>query len=73
MSTTTFRTIDSFGPILVSELPPLTVIATPRGPGLLARFGNSLLTRRDNRLFERAMLNAGPNEQGDLLAASRRG
>ena len=71
MSTTTFRNADLLGPILVSELPPLTRISVER-PGLLARLREDLVLRRRARAFDRALGLAGPGEQGDLLALSRR-
>jgi hypothetical protein len=72
MSTTTFRTTDAFGPLLVSELPPLSVVPAPR-TGLLARVQDELALRRQARTFARALGSAGPAEQGDLIALSRRG
>jgi hypothetical protein len=71
-TTTTLRTTDSFGPILVSEMPPLSVVGPARS-GLVARVREDLALRRQARRFDRALGNAGHNEQNDLLALSRRG
>jgi hypothetical protein len=67
-------TTTTYGPILVSELPPLAA-ATPVGPaptGLLARLGRELSLRQQTRRLNRAIDNAGQSERGDLLALSRR-
>jgi hypothetical protein len=71
MSITTFRTTDAFGPVLVSELPPLTA-ATATRPGLLAGLREALALRRQARLLNRAIDSAGRSERGDLIALSRR-
>jgi hypothetical protein len=70
MSTTTFRS--TYGPILVSELPPVT-LAAPASKGLLARLGRELTLRQQTRRLNRAIDNASQSERGDLLALSRRG
>ena len=72
MSITTFRSADAFGPLLVSELPPLSDMSAPR-TGLLARVQDELALRRQTRDFARALGSAGHGEQGDLIALSRRG
>ncbi len=69
MSTATFSTHDLLGPVLVSELPALTA---PARPTLLVRLRSDLTARREVRAFERAVRQAGPSEQGDLLAMRRR-
>lgn len=58
-----------FGPVLVSELPPVGALR----PTLWARLRGDLAARRDARLFERAIRFATPSEYGDLLAMRRRG
>ncbi|MDX6214639.1 MAG: hypothetical protein QOG99_223 [Frankiales bacterium] len=65
MSTASFET----GPLLVSDLPPVTVPVPGFVDLLRARFSAA----RDRRDFERAVRFAGPNEQADLLAQARRG
>ena len=64
MSSTTFET----GPVLVSDLPPVTVPAARR----LGLLRDRLAEARDRRAFQRAVRLAGPDERGDLLAAARR-
>ena len=64
MSSTTLET----GPLLVSDLPPVTT--TPRG--VLDGLRAVLVARRDRRSFERALRLAGSAELSDLVAASRR-
>jgi hypothetical protein len=72
MSTITFRgvdTLDTLGPVLVSELP---ASSAPARPTLLARLREELAARREVRSFERAVRFAGPSEHGDLMALRRR-
>jgi hypothetical protein len=59
----------SFGPLLVSELPPVG----PLTPGPLARLRTHLRQRVAEHRFEVALRSATPHEQSDLLAAARRG
>lgn len=70
MSTATYASTDSYGPVLVSEVPPSAVTTT--GNRFQARFLDMLQARRDARTFDRAVRNAGHNEAHDLLAAGRR-
>jgi hypothetical protein len=72
MSTITFRsvdTMDTLGPVLVSELPASSV---PARPSLLTRLREDLTARREARSFERAIRFAGPSEHRDLMAMRRR-
>ncbi|MCU1603235.1 MAG: hypothetical protein JWO22_3944 [Frankiales bacterium] len=64
MSTISFET----GPVLVSDLPPVTVAV----PGFLGALSTRLAKARQRRAFERAVRFAGPNEHIDLLAQARR-
>jgi hypothetical protein len=63
MSTTTVE----LGPVLASELPPVTHRPTPA-----QRFRAALQVRLAERRFERALRRASHSEAGDLLAAARR-
>jgi hypothetical protein len=64
MSTTT---LDQLGPVLASELPPVTPQLT-----LVQRIRTALQVRVWERRFERALRHASHSEAGDLLAAARR-
>jgi hypothetical protein len=66
MSTSTF---EQLGPVLVSELPPVRTVRLT----LAARVRETVTSRLHERAFERALRSAGPAEQSDLLALSRRG
>jgi hypothetical protein len=72
MSTMSTASLEN-GPVLVSDLPPVT---SPL-PGLLDAWTGRLRRRyteaRDRRAFERAVRFAGPNEHHDLLVQARRG
>jgi hypothetical protein len=63
MSTTSFE----LGPVLVSDLPPV-----PARPHPLSALRRRVATRWEERRFERALRQAGPAEQSDLLALARR-
>ena len=65
MSTTTF---DQVGPVLASDLPPVT----PR-PTVAQRVRAAVRERVWEQRFERALRHASHSEAGDLLAAARRG
>jgi hypothetical protein len=72
MSSITVRsvdTVDTLGPVLVSELP---ASSAPVRPTLLARLREELAARRESGAFERAIRRAGPSEHGDLMALHRR-
>jgi hypothetical protein len=56
------------GPVLVSDLPPVSVPAPRAFATVRARWAAA----RDQRLFNRAVRAAGPDERSDLLAAARR-
>lgn len=58
-----------FGPVLVSELPPVTALR----PTWWARLRENLALRRESRAFERESRLTGPNEYADLLVQRRRG
>ena len=64
MSTISLET----GPVLVSDLPPVTAAV----PGFLSTLGNRLAKARGRRAFERAVRIAGHNEHIDLLTQARR-
>ena len=64
----TSAALEPMGPVLVSELPPVTM-----PPTLMARLRTRVATRAQERGFEAALRRAAPWEQSDLLAASRRG
>ncbi|HUR51256.1 MAG TPA: hypothetical protein VMZ11_03945 [Mycobacteriales bacterium] len=64
----TSATFESLGPVLVSELPPVTPL-----PGLVARVRLRATRRVHERRFERAVRMASPGEASDLLAVARRG
>ena len=67
MTTTTLHTSLDSGPVLASDLPPVSL--TPRFVDTVrARF----TAARDRRAFERAVRYAGPDEHSDLLAQARR-
>ena len=63
MSTLSFET----GPVLVSDLPPVTVPL----PSFFGAVGTRMLKSRELRAFERALRLAGPNDRIDLLAQAR--
>ncbi len=62
-------TLDSLGPVLVSDLPPVG----PLRPGLFRRLAIALRHRIEQTRFEAALRLAGPGEHSDLMAAARRG
>ncbi len=64
MSTISLET----GPVLVSDLPPVTMAV----PGFLGVIGGRFAKTRERRAFERAVRLAGPNEHIDLLTQARR-
>jgi hypothetical protein len=64
----TSATIEPLGPVLVSELPPVTM-----PPSLLSRVRAAIAIRVQERRFEAALRYAAPGEHSDLLAAARRG
>lgn len=64
----TTTTINSLGPVLVSELPPAGV----QRHGIVARLRAELQQRRTERAFERALREADPAQAGDLYALNRR-
>ena len=64
MSATTVET----GPVLVSDLPPVSVPRPRAFQTVRARWSAT----RDERALQRALRAAGPDERSDLLAAARR-
>ena len=64
MSTLSFET----GPVLVSDLPPVTAVV----PGFFGVALARLAKARQARAFERAVRYAGPSEHIDLLTQARR-
>ena len=64
MSTTT---LEQIGPVLASDLPPVTL-----RPTVAQRVRAALQVRVAERRFERALRHASHSEAGDLLAAARR-
>jgi hypothetical protein len=64
----TTTTINSLGPVLVSELPP----AGEQRHGIVARLRADLGRRRVERAFERALREADPGMASDLYALNRR-
>ena len=72
---TTSPSMHDLGPLLVSDLPPVTAPITTPLTQAYDRLRMAVLTRwtarRDRLAFERAVRWAGPSEHTDLLAAER--